>query len=639
YGSYGKYIYVESGSSGNKAVLTSQVFDRPTSMRGRCLTFWFYVSGVSTGTIETNIRTLVWKEGGYDNPSTDWNYGSFGFYIQNEYAIEIEGTSGSRQSSIGLDDLIIKDSQICSVSPASADPGTGLPIPTSTTTTTKVPLTTPIPSVYDCTFENDFCNWKNDFSLPMNWTRTKGKTSSIETGAEIDHTLGTSEGWFIYIETSVPAKNNDTARLESLALAGNPKISCLSFYYHMRGVHIDTLNVFIKSQSSGNESNIWSKTGNQGNKWFNGRNDPLGKFNWTRTSRNYYVTTGPNVDHTTSSANGHYMLFDAYSKLDGDKAGLVSPVFPFIPESYCLSWHYHMFGPEMGKLNIYLQAGDKKGLLWRFGENVGKIWNKGQLSINKILDYKNFTIIFEGERIQGARTLMALDDISLQVGVCPSFGSCTFEGEDYCFYTNVEDGRDEFDWEFGTYKTGSSLTGPTYDHTLGNPSGSYLFIEASSPIVTGNRAILESTLFLPTPTYGLCMDFWYHMYGSGMGTMNIYTNSSNVSTLIWSQSGNKGNVWLNGQVNINSASSFRVKIEAIRGNGITSDMAIDDLDFIERPCSTIPFNADPAYILTTKTTTTTTTTLKPSNPNDCNFEYNLCIWTPSKESNYNWTRT
>ena len=83
--------------------------------------------------------------------------------------------------------------------------------------------------------------------------------------------LGTSDGWFVYIETSVPAKQNDTARLLSLPVSGSPAVSCLSFYYHMRGVHIDTLNVLSKLETSGNESIIWSKTGNQGNKWFNGK--------------------------------------------------------------------------------------------------------------------------------------------------------------------------------------------------------------------------------------------------------------------------------------------------------------------------------------------------------------------------------
>jgi hypothetical protein len=49
---------------------------------------------------------------------------------------------------------------------------------------------------------------------------------------------------------------------------------------------------------------------------------------------------------------------------------------------------------------------------------------------------------------------------------------------------------------------------------LSNSLGVFLFIEASA-IEPGYKAILESTVFQPTPTYGLCMDFWYHMYGQG----------------------------------------------------------------------------------------------------------------------------
>ncbi|CAF0741635.1 unnamed protein product, partial [Brachionus calyciflorus] len=700
-GQNGKYIFVESGSAGNLAVLSSPVFVQPTSIRGRCVTFWFYISGVSTGSIsfyiknlQTKARTLVWKNGAYDNASLEWNYGSFGFYNENEYSVEIEGLSGSSQSSIGLDDIIFKDSQFCSVTPSSANPGPGLPIPSSTTTSTKFPITTPIPSVYDCDFETSYCNWKNDLTLPMNWTRIQGSTSTLDTGAEFDHTLGTKNGWFVYIETSLPSKQNDTARLESIPIAGYPSISCLSFFYHMRGEHIDTLKVYTKTQTTANETIIWSKSGNQGNKWFNGRinlnspdiftvvfegrrgngyngdiclddisitdgycetngifncdfekdlcgleNDITGKFNWTRRAGRYYVTTGPTVDHTTSSATGYYALFDAYSKQNGDKAGLITPTFPFISEGYCLTWYYHMFGNDMGKMNIYIKVDDKKGLLWRFGENVGNIWNSGQLTISKILDYQNFSIIFEGERVEGATTLMALDDISLVQGSCQSFGSCTFEDDEYCLWTNVLDVRDQFDWEFGSSQTISVGTGPSFDHTLGTTLGSYLFIEASSPIVKGDKAILESTLFLPTPSYGLCFDFWYHMYGTGMGTLNIYTNSTNMSTLIWSQSGNKGNKWLNGQVNIISTRSFRINIEAVRGSDYLSDIAIDDFDFLERPCNIIPDNADPNVILTTTVSSTTTKTIKPTGQFDCNFENDLCIWTQSRESIFNWTRS
>ena len=112
------------------------------------------------------------------------------------------------------------------------------------------------------------------------------------------------------------------------------------------------------------------------------------------------------------------------------------------------------------------------------------------------------------------------------------------------------------------------------DHTLGNQNGIYLFIEAKS-VKQGEKAILESTLFLPTPSYGICFDFWYHMYGRDMGSLSIYTNVSNLQSLIWTQFGNKNNMWFNGQVSIRSSKAFRINIEAVRGKGGTSDIAID----------------------------------------------------------------
>lgn len=143
----------------------------------------FYVKN-----LKTNTSTIIWKNGGYDS-GQKWNYGAFGFYLPNEYSILLQGTSGSSQSVVAVDDILIKESQYCTLTPISAVTGTSLPIPTFVSTTTKSPTSTPIPSVYDCTFETGFCNWKNDYSRPLNWTRTRGSTDSFETGAEVDHTL------------------------------------------------------------------------------------------------------------------------------------------------------------------------------------------------------------------------------------------------------------------------------------------------------------------------------------------------------------------------------------------------------------------------------------------------------------------
>jgi len=63
---------------------------------------------------------------------------------------------------------------------------------------------------------------------------------------------------------------------------------------------------------------------------------------------------------------------------------------------------------------------------------------------------------------------MAIDDVKLEIGECPEFGSCTFEGNDYCTWSNVFDARDQFDWEFGSEQTSSFLTGPSYAKILIN---------------------------------------------------------------------------------------------------------------------------------------------------------------------------
>ena len=50
--------------------------------------------------------------------------------------------------------------------------------------------------------------------------------------------------------------------------------------------------------------------------------------------------------------------------------------------------------------------------------------------------------------------------------------------------------------------------------------GKYIFIETSSPRRNGDRAVLESDMI--GKTAGKCFSFWYHMYGSSIGALNIY---------------------------------------------------------------------------------------------------------------------
>ncbi|CAF1638602.1 unnamed protein product, partial [Rotaria sordida] len=141
------------------------------------------------------------------------------------------------------------------------------------TTTSSEPITsmTYPPTIYDCDFEcNCTCNWKHDDTTNFKWIVTKGSTLTTSTGPDGDHTTGSRSGFFIHIETSSPAKFNDTARLISPDLIVTNDEQCFRFYYHMFGSDVYRLNVYARINGNLGKA-LWQKEGNQGNQWLFGR--------------------------------------------------------------------------------------------------------------------------------------------------------------------------------------------------------------------------------------------------------------------------------------------------------------------------------------------------------------------------------
>lgn len=65
-----------------------------------------------------------------------------------------------------------------------------------------------------------------------------------------------------------------------------------------------------------------------------------------------------------------------------------------------------------------------------------------------------------------------------------------------------------------------------------------MFIETSSPRRPNDTARLISQTV--TPTSGACLRFWYHMYGTHINTLNVYTKSGGqLGTPVWSHTGKK----------------------------------------------------------------------------------------------------
>ena len=74
-------------------------------------------------------------------------------------------------------------------------------------------------------------------------------------------------GNYMFIETSYPRKRGDRARLESEIFPPTPSNGrCMSFWYHMKGGHIGTLNVYMRIYGQ-SETKLWSMSLDQGDRW------------------------------------------------------------------------------------------------------------------------------------------------------------------------------------------------------------------------------------------------------------------------------------------------------------------------------------------------------------------------------------
>ena len=91
-----------------------------------------------------------------------------------------------------------------------------------------------------------------------------------------------------------------------------------------------------------------------------------------------------------------------------------------------------------------------------------------------------------------------------------------------------------------------------------------MYIESSQPRKVGDKARLnsESLNKMLNRRVPYCLRFWYHMLGSGIGTLNLYIKTGQGSTnekLVWSLSGNQQNQWREGTAPIYSMQDFYVR--------------------------------------------------------------------------------
>lgn len=107
------------------------------------------------------------------------------------------------------------------------------------------------------------------------------------------------------------------------------------------------------------------------------------------------------------------------------------------------------------------------------------------------------------------------------------------------------------------YRTpsGHLATGPSHDHTKGpGGNGYYMYIEGSTRNIHDKARLISPTY--TKETNDTCLEFYYHMYGSGIGQLKVYVMKVNDTwdlkdeNAVFVEEGNQGDEWWRGFVDL-----------------------------------------------------------------------------------------
>ncbi|XP_010901050.2 MAM and LDL-receptor class A domain-containing protein 1 isoform X1 [Esox lucius] len=322
----GHYLYIESSSPQkfkDTAVLVSPVFQptllpgesKPTedgSPRHRCVfRFHYHMFGSHVFRLAVYMRTtkpsrghMLWMR--YGEQGNMWLRKTIYLNSAKPFQILIEGTVGDDfNGDIAIDDLSFLDCSLYDGDLPSVSPTTPFPL---TDAPTIQPHVCPEGEFvcgahgecvdksrvcdfrHDCSDgldeqhcvkevcnfeEGDPCGWERVYPTPpvlhsFRWLPDQGDT--IHLGEQYhrpvnDHTLGTPEGWYMYADSSNGGFGH-TTDLQTPVISSTGPQCTLGFWYHMSGFTVGTLQVLLKYGNISHE--VWSQTGNQGNKWRRG---------------------------------------------------------------------------------------------------------------------------------------------------------------------------------------------------------------------------------------------------------------------------------------------------------------------------------------------------------------------------------
>lgn len=128
-------------------------------------------------------------------------------------------------------------------------------------------LTHPICELYECNLAEGWTNYSNNAEDQIDWRTFGGITPTSGTGPSVDHTTGTAQGNYLYIEPSVFCMNREAIVLTPCFDFTNHPDAVVRFWYHMWGEHTGRLHLDALVNGNIIYDIIPPLMGNQSNEW------------------------------------------------------------------------------------------------------------------------------------------------------------------------------------------------------------------------------------------------------------------------------------------------------------------------------------------------------------------------------------
>ena len=420
-------------------------------------------------------------------------------------------------------------------------------------------------------------------SSPFSWGVRNGTTTTGQTGPTADVS---GLGNYIYAEASSGAPDQEAfieSPLIDLTSLAKPRIS---FYYHMRGLSVNTLKLQIWVDSTKTWNTYFTKTGNQGNQWLFEEIDLSGFTGDTIALRWSAIKGGGSQgdiaidevvvdDQPLCPEPSNFVLTDVtsstatFSWTTGGSANWNLIVGPsgFTPFTTGLTNLTTTTGVVTGLIAGTKYDGYVRDTCGVFGASI---WI-GPITFNTLCN--PYT----------APYIENFDSTSWVTGANQTLGQI-----DECWQR-----KDtlEYFWKAGPPVVHTNNSGPSGDNTSG--SGGYIFTEANTGV--GNNVFTSEIISPFVDVSSLTvpeLSFYYHMYGSLINKLDVQVRSfagnwNTLETISGAQQSNSSDSWKERIIDISFYAGDTIQIKFIahryQGSNNQVDISIDDVDIHEQP--------------------------------------------------------